>query len=339
MASAGGNAAPIIIKRVVKKSGGGHHGGAWKVAYADFVTAMMAFFLLLWLLNATTEDQKQAISNYFAPASVSQTKSGAGGMFGGRTFSEGPMAYNGGAPGVAVMRPPPPEAGDEEDEDAESEGKPAVGEDEDRMGAGDAEAGTEKSGNEKAGSERSGVDRVDLRDREQLRKAAALEEKRQFEQAAAALRQAVLDAPDLKQFAASLVVDQTSEGLRIQIVDQERVDMFPRGSSTMHGHTRDLLQKVVTAIRPLPHALSVAGYTDSTPFANDKGYSNWELSSDRANASRRALIDLGLPANRITRVVGRADTDLLAPDQPTSPRNRRISITLMRKAPTPPPSG
>ena len=310
MASAGSNLPPIIVKKIIKKGGGGHHGGAWKVAYADFVTAMMAFFLLLWLLNATTEAQKQAISNYFAPTTISQSRSGAGGMMGGRTFAEGAMPYNGGAPGVAMMLPPPPEAGSPENEE-ETEGKPDVGDKESMKG--------------------SGEKKLNLGDKDAVRKAAALEERQQFEQAAAALRQAIQETPELQPLAASLVVDQTSEGLRIQIVDQERLEMFPRGSGQMYAHTRNLLQKVVGAIRTLPHQLAVAGNTDATPYASEKGYSNWELSTDRANASRRALVELGLPASRITRVVGRADTDLLVPDQPTSPRNRRISITLLRK--------
>ena len=305
MASAGSNLPPVIIKRVVKKGGGGHHGGAWKVAYADFVTAMMAFFLLLWLLNATTEDQKQAISNYFAPTTISNSKNGAGGMFGGRTFSDGALPYNGGAPGVAALLAPPQETGTP-DEEEDTPGKPTTG---------------------------NADKKLDLADRESVRKAAALEERQQFEQAAAALRQAIQETPDLKPLAASLVIDQTSEGLRIQIVDQERLEMFSRGSAQMHAHTRALMQKVVAAVRGLPHQVAVTGYTDATPYASDKGYSNWELSADRANSSRRALVELGLATSRITRVVGRADTDLLVPNEPTSSRNRRISITLLRKAP------
>ena len=321
MASAGTNHPTIIVKKIIKKGGGGHHGGAWKVAYADFVTAMMAFFLLLWLLNATTEDQKTAISNYFAPASVSSTKSGAGGLLGGRSFAEGALPFAGGAPGVAPMTPPPDERGDDEEE---ADGKPETGDQEEMKGAGEKKKLADK-GEAKSTGER--------KLEQELKKAAALEERQQFENAAAALRQAIQEAPDLQPLAASLVIDQTSEGLRIQIVDQERLEMFPRGSGTMFPHTRNLMQKVATAVRNLPHQLAVTGYTNSTPFANDKGYSNWELSTDRANASRRAMVELGVPASRITRVVGRADTDLLVPDEPTSPRNRRISITLLRKVP------
>ena len=315
MANPGSNLPPIIVKRVRKSGGQPHHGGAWKVAYADFVTAMMAFFLLLWLLNATTEEQRTAISNYFAPASVSETKSGAGGLLDGRSLDEGPMAAPGGPPGLVFALPPPPAEAVEEAE-----------------GPGADEAMRDADDARNPASERA---KIDPNDKAALAKAAAMQERLQFEQAAAQLRQAMQETPELQQLAASLMVDQTSEGLRIQIVDQDRVEMFARGSSVMHPHTRDLLQKVVTAVRSLPHQIAVAGYTDATPYASDKGYSNWELSTDRANASRRALVELGLDYRRITRVVGRADTDLLVPEHPASPRNRRISITLLRQAPLP----
>ena len=316
MANPGSNLPPIIVKRVRKSGGQPHHGGAWKVAYADFVTAMMAFFLLLWLLNATTEEQRTAISNYFAPASLSETKSGAGGILGGRSFDEGAMPAPGGTPGLVFALPPPPAEEMEEAEDAE--GRPA------------GEAARDPDAAQAPAAERA---KIDPNDRSSLARAAAMQERLQFEQAAAQLRQAMQETPELQQLAASLMIDQTSEGLRIQIVDQDRVEMFPRGSSVMHPHTRALLQKVVTAVQSLPHQIAVAGYTDATPYASDKGYSNWELSTDRANASRRALVELGLDYRRITRVVGRADTDLLVPEHPASPRNRRISITLLRQAP------
>ncbi len=310
-----GNGPPIIIKRIKKVSGHGHHGGAWKVAYADFVTAMMAFFLLLWLLNATTEEQKRAISNYFAPASVSQTKSGAGGVLGGKTFAEGPMPSMGGAPGV-VMAMPPPDVGDPENEwkdEEPAEGDPAT--------SGDASTGKVAAKNAEI-------------DRRKKAEAAAAEERRQFEEVARELQKAIQETPELRDLRESLMVDQTSEGLRIQIVDQEKVAMFPLGSARMESHARALLEKIVAAVAALPQQVAVTGYTDAHKFQSDnKGYGNWELSSDRANASRRALVELGLAPQRITRVVGRADTDMLLPNEPLSPRNRRISITLLRQVP------
>jgi chemotaxis protein MotB len=129
------------------------------------------------------------------------------------------------------------------------------------------------------------------------------------------------------------VIDQTSEGLRIQIADQEKVAMFPLGGSQMYPQARELLAKIVLAIGNLPHKISVVGHTDSAPFASGRTYGNWELSADRANASRRALVELGLPASRIARVGGLAETDPLVPEDPLSARNRRICITLLRQIP------
>ncbi|MCH7796225.1 MAG: OmpA family protein, partial [Proteobacteria bacterium] len=129
----------------------------------------------------------------------------------------------------------------------------------------------------------------------------------------------------------NLVIDQTPEGMRIQIVDEEGKSMFPSGSAKMFEHTRKLITLVVDAVRTLPQRIAVKGHTDAAPFVNDNGYSNWELSTDRANSSRRALIEAGLPPARIASVVGLADTEHLDEDNPLSPRNRRISIVLLRE--------
>jgi len=128
-----------------------------------------------------------------------------------------------------------------------------------------------------------------------------------------------------------LLVDQTPEGMRIQIVDQEGESMFPSGSAQMYETTRKLLDLVADAVRQLPQQIAIKGHTDSTPYSGDNGYSNWELSTDRANSSRRALMQAGLPAQRIASVVGLADTEPLTADDPTAAKNRRISIILLRE--------
>jgi chemotaxis protein MotB len=138
--------------------------------------------------------------------------------------------------------------------------------------------------------------------------------------------------PELQAFADNLMVDRTPEGLRIQLVDQSKTAMFPRGSAVMHDYTRELLRKVADVVRRQTQPISVAGHTDSTPYADPTGYSNWELSADRANASRRVLTDAGVPAERITQVVGKADREPLIKEDPTDPRNRRITIILLRQA-------
>ncbi len=306
--------APIIIKRV-KKTEHAHHGGAWKVAYADFVTAMMAFFLLLWLLNATTQEQKTAISNYFAPESASYSRSGAGGVMGGKSMSEKGASQASSSPMglvVPLPSPPPRDENNEENEDSlPAESTPFFG----------APTDTEEGGPGRGTGSAS--------EAEVARLATAREEAK-FDRAEAALYRAVQATPELRGFSDSLLVDRSKEGLRIQIVDQYEVAMFPLGSARMYSHTRKLLKTIVEVVQRLPNKIAVIGHTDATPYRSRFGYSNWELSSDRAHASRRALVALGLPPDRITRVVGRAAREPLIEDNPKDPRNRRISIILLR---------
>jgi chemotaxis protein MotB len=166
---------------------------------------------------------------------------------------------------------------------------------------------------------------------EDAQKMLAEIEERQFTEAEAALRQAIQDIPELQQLAESLIIERTRQGLRIQIVDQEKYTMFPKGSSKMHDTARTLMAHVVAVVKKLPQKISITGHTDATPYINPEGYDNWDLSTDRANSSRRALIDSGLPAGRIVDVTGKADQEPLVTDDPFSPRNRRISIVLLRE--------
>ena len=314
MAEASGDQ-PIIIIKKVKKVAGGHHGGAWKVAYADFVTAMMAFFLLLWLLNATTEDQKKGIADYFSPVnaftpeSVSQSPSGSDGVMGGRSMiSEGALLNDTSPIGITVALPGSKEQSESPTEQTDD-------------GTKDSQSLAEQSEAAQQAVDRNEVDQL----------AQELEEER-FEKAEAELRQALESVPDLSDFAKNLVIDQTPEGLRIQIIDQEGRSMFPSGSANMLGHTQRLLALVADAIKKLDNPVAIKGHTDSTPYSGKNDYSNWELSTDRANSSRRALLAAGLPASRVASVVGRADQEHFVPEEPNSPRNRRISIVLLRQA-------
>ena len=277
---------PIIIKKV-KKGGHGHHGGAWKVAYADFVTAMMAFFLLLWLLNAVTQDQLEGIANYFAPISVSQDTSGAGDILGGKTVLEEGAMKNVTARASVSVDLPPPKAGD-----------------------GGGEETVEESAEDSSGAEED----QELKESE-AQKLLERKEQEQFEKAEEELRETIQGIPGLERLADSLLIENTPEGLRIQIIDQERFTMFPLGSSDMYGHTKKMLEQVAKVIVNLPNKIAVTGHTDATPYAKSSRYSNWELSTDRALASRRALVEYGLDAGRITRVVGKAAGDPLVPEQ------------------------
>ncbi len=301
-------APPIIIIKRVKKAAHAHHGGAWKVAYADFVTAMMAFFLLLWLLQATTEEQKLGIADYFAPASVARNSSGSGGLLGGRTFTKkGANPHDYTPVGVIIKLPTNPP-------DWDNTGDPQENTATEETGAGGGDGDAPEQPNEA-----------------ELEEILAEREAEQFAEAERALREAIESVPELESLVNNLVIDQTPEGMRIQIVDEEGKSMFPSGSAKMFEHTRKLITLVVDAVRTLPQRIAVKGHTDAAPFVNDNGYSNWELSTDRANSSRRALIAAGLRPARIASVVGLADTEHLDEDNPLSPRNRRISIVLLRE--------
>ena len=312
---------PIIIRR--KKKGGhdGHHGGAWKVAYADFVTAMMAFFLLLWLLNVTTDKQKHGIADYFNPVSVSKEQSGNGSVLGGLTITApGSLASASSPITVTVPIPGNPGVAAQADQKVTNPDPDAT-----------AQAGmVAKNGKPEADKSYAGSSDTKPPSAAALDKALAARESKQFQETAAALRQAIQQVPELKDLQKSLLIEQTPEGLRIQLVDQDRLSMFPNGSSQMYPKTRELLQLVAKVVSKLPNKLSITGHTDSTPFSQSDVYDNWELSTDRANASRRVLEQAGVDPSRISEVIGRADTAPLVPNDPASPRNRRISIVLLR---------
>jgi chemotaxis protein MotB len=297
---AGNEEKPIIVKKVIV-AGGGHHGGAWKVAYADFVTAMMAFFLLLWLLNVTTDEQRSGIADYFAPTAASQRMSGAGGVMGGRTLSpDGARTSEMSQMAVVVELSPQPT------------GEPS-----------DAQNDKEEQG--------GGKDK-ELSEQELMRQLAEREQK-ELAEAEQMLRQAIQEVPELNEMSKNLIIDNTPEGLRIQLVDQERQSMFPSGNADMMEHTRKLLEKVAEVIQRVPNQVAITGHTDATPFRTRNGYGNWELSADRANASRRTLVDMGIDPQRIANVTGKASNDPLIPENPTHPSNRRISIVLLRENP------
>jgi len=339
---------PIIIKRV-KKGAHGHHGGAWKLAYADFVTAMMAFFLLLWLLNAVTEEQLQGIADYFAPTTVSQSNNGAGGMLGGQVIGKGAETSNSAPPAIALSLPPPsigsggeamtdPKEGFSDQQleglSDKSGSAPGTGIESKPL----AKSKLDQKSDQTAAATAQPLTAAQISD-EELKKAEADKEQAQFEKAQQALKQAINSIPELAKLADSLLVDNTPEGLRIQIVDQDGVAMFPSGSADMFGHTRALLDLVAKVVKQLPEKISISGHTDSVPFAAQTNYTNWELSADRALAARRVLTNEGgVPADRVQRVIGQADTEPLLVGDPANPRNRRLTIVLLRQnasGPTP----
>lgn len=297
---------PIIIKKVKKGGGHGHHGGAWKVAYADFVTAMMAFFLLLWLLSSTSKEQKEGIADYFNNPTISLSKDGGGvGFMGGVDFSDQKKNT---APPLTPFTPPfqqpqsaPQQSIEELAEQAAREAENFIKERQERLEA------------------------------EEAQRLQEAEEER-FKDAEDQLRQAIQDVPELKELAASLIIDNTPEGLRIQIVDQDQRSMFPSGSAQMFDYANQLLGMVSKVVSKMPNKIAIGGHTDAVQFRSTSAYNNWDLSADRANASRQALIAAGVPEDHISRVSGHADRELLDKDDPSSARNRRISILLLRDA-------
>jgi len=280
---------PIIIKKI-KKGGGGHHGGAWKIAYADFVTAMMAFFLLLWLLNAVSQEQLEGIADYFAPTVTSTSQSGSGQILGGTTVAvDGALEDTVSRPTVTMDLPPP-----------------------------------------SAGSGGEAMQDAPVQSEVDAEKAMQKAEQAQFDKAEQKLKDALETLPEFQQMAKSLMVDDTPEGMRIQIVDQEGLSMFPSGSATMYDHTERVVKLVSEIIKKMPQDIAISGHTDAVPMGGDATYTNWELSSDRANSARRHLLSYGVPEARIARVVGKAATEPLLADDPTNAKNRRLSIVLLR---------
>lgn len=296
----------IIVKKVVEEGGHGHHGGAWKVAYADFVTAMMAFFLLLWLLSTASDDTLKGLAEFFSDAQQNRGEpGGVGGFLDGITVTPfEPVVPQTSSPYTFQMTVPMGEENDGTEPTFELD----LAED---FGA-DAEA------------------------RHQLGEAERFEaarEERQFDAARRAIEQALEGASELEAYRDNIRIERTPEGLRIDVIDQERREMFPVGSDRMYPALRELLGVVARAVRDLPHRLSIRGHTDARPFAPGAAYDNWRLSADRANATRRALVEQGLPPERIAEVIGKADTEPLIAEDPMDARNRRISIVLLTEAP------
>ncbi|MDD5586283.1 MAG: flagellar motor protein MotB [Alphaproteobacteria bacterium] len=305
---------PVIIIRRKKRGGhggGGHHGGSWKVAYADFVTAMMSFFLLMWLLNVTTSDQRKGLADYFAPASIAKSEGGAGGVMGGRTIN---------AEGVQISDSSPPTV--------DNRTIPTVGQGDE--GEEDVRGKSDKTGN--GGKDQTaGQGEAPLTEEQALAEAMKREEEH-FKDAESLLKKAIEGSPELRDLAQQLIIDRTPEGLRIQIVDRDKFSMFPSGGAIPYERGRDLLRLVGKVIARLPNKISVTGHTDSTPFPAGSRRDNWTLSSERANVSLGEIVAGGVNDQRIARVVGMSDRDPLVPDNAKDPRNRRISIVLLRQS-------
>jgi chemotaxis protein MotB len=269
----------IIIKKI-KKGGHGHHGGAWKVAYADFVTAMMAFFLLLWLLTATPVENLKGLADYFSPTLGLQGKLGIGFAGGRSPDSEGRSQGNWASMGLIFGSPPSgpiikfPDQDNKTDED---------------------------------------------------------NQKVEFGKAKDEVSKSIKESPELSEYQDNVQIEQTPEGLRINITDTENRPMFKQGSAELEPSSRKILGKIANLVKDIPNYLQISGSTNSLTNAKDESYTNWELSADRANAARRYLIKVGVESLQIARVVALADQEPLEAKAPEAPQNNRVTITLLRK--------
>jgi len=331
---------PIIVKKI-KKGGHGHHGGAWKVAYADFVTAMMAFFLLMWLLNVTTEEQKNAISNYFDPTHprVSSDLSGSGGILGGMTMSpDGAQVSNVQSVAAPQQRVTPKSGMAKGNQDSQKGSSEFEGDSFDVEIEGRIPSDTDRAAREDGENNlQDGLNILDVaqniqqEELEQMKALVEASENADFEEIKDQIIKEVEQAPELADLMDNLMIDITPEGLRIQIVDSEGRSMFPIGSAKMFGFMQKLVAKVTQVIIQQTNQISVRGHTDGKPYPKGARYNNWNLSSDRALASQSEMIGNGLTVSRVDNVVGKADREHLLPEEPLSPRNRRISIVLLRE--------
>ncbi len=274
---------PIIIKRV-KKGGHAAHGGAWKIAYADFVTAMMAFFLLMWLLGSTTEGDKKGIADYFnSPLKIS--------LLGGSGSGDSSSVVKGGGKDL-----------------------------------------TQTSGQVRQGDIEAAKRTFNLQALKAIRKQAQEAEAERLKTLKSKMEEVIANDPKLAQFKHQIKLDLTAEGLRIQIIDDQSRPMFDSGDAVVKGYMRDILQAIGAVLAEVPNKLTIEGHTDALQFSTgEAGYSNWELSADRANASRRELIYGGLPGSKVLRVQGLASSMPYDKNEPDSPLNRRISIIVMNR--------
>jgi chemotaxis protein MotB len=293
---------PIIIKKV-KKRKHAHHGGAWKIAYADFVTAMMAFFLLLWLISMTTPEQKEGLASYFAPPNISPTTSGSGGLMGGTALDNNE---------AALMR------GAEPDVNLNSAITPK-GED---FGT---ESGAMSGRDQLQGSEFDAA----LASQSDLR----AEDDQGFHSAAASIRQAWQAMPDITQISDNLLVEETEDGLNIRIIDQEGRPMFPEGSKYPNEVTRKAIAAIAPILQRLSNPVRISGHAAAGGVYANPRYGAWELTTDRANTVRQILGEFGLSDDRIDSVVGRATVDPFFPNDPYMSANQRIEITLLYETP------
>ncbi len=285
---------PIIKKVILEEGHGGAHGGAWKIALADMMTAMMAFFLLMWLLGATQEDQRKSVADYFRPSSHSQIAfgelAGSNGLLGGKSVVD-PDGFPFTAKQTALLeRLTPQSQGGPNENDAEGQGGQGTGE-----------------------------------------SAKQQEDKANFEKLEKDLKEKLSQNKQLQQMQDQVSISREADGLRIEIIDKADYSMFKLGTNQIDPKAAQLLGEVARSIKDMPNKVAIRGHTDSLGFAPESGRNNWTLSTERADATRQLMQGAGLPYNRFQRIEGVADTAPYVPANPSDPRNRRVSITVLNQ--------
>jgi chemotaxis protein MotB len=330
---ADGKEASIIIKKVKKGGHGGHHGGAWKVAYADFVTAMMAFFLLLWLLQATAQSQKEGIAEYFTPTIGVRDNAGIGFKGGKTNYLEGRKVEEKSPPGVIIGRMPQGPTSQKEERQSPVESTQDAylyekgGQHSDMAESGGRDTKKEQK---KPSDVTTGTNDVTVGTDNTLDKNSTTETV-VFEHAEEDIRKAMEEDPNFNEYKDNVIVTQTPEGMKIEIIDDDKLPMFESKGAQLTQAGEKILRLMADVIKAMPNRISITGHTEATNYAEPGGlYTNWELTADRANAARRFLMTANMEPTRVAKVVGRADQELLDPKLPTSARNRRVTIILLR---------
>jgi len=297
---------PIIRKIIVEDGHAGAHGGAWKIALADMMTAMMAFFLLMWLLGASNEDKRKSVADYFRPASHSQIvfgeMAGSNGLFGGKSIID-TDGFPFTAKQTAMLERLTPQA----------QGGPA-----ESFGSSKEENNKDGPSDQDPGKEGAGTP-------------SQKEDNANFEKLEKDIKQKLSESKQFDKIKDQVSITREKDGLRIEVIDKADFAMYASGTADMGGKAAALMSEVAKSLKPLPNKLAIRGHTDSLGFAPDSMRNNWTLSTERADATRQFMQGQGINANRFSRIEGVADTNPKVPDNPADPRNRRVSITVLNQ--------
>jgi chemotaxis protein MotB len=298
---------PIIRKIIVEEGHAGAHGGAWKIALADMMTAMMAFFLLMWLLGASNEDKRKSVAEYFRPSSHSQIVfgelAGSNGLFGGMSIID-PEGFPFTAKQTAMLERLTPKA----------QGGPGEG-----FGSSQEENNKDGPSEQDPGKE-SGTGTPSQK-----------QDKENFDKVEKEIKQKLSESQQFEKIKDQVIITREKEGLRIEVIDKADFAMYASGGAVMSNKAAALMSEVTQSLKPLPNKLAIRGHTDSMGFAPDSMRNNWSLSTERADATRQFMQSQGINGNRFSRIEGVADTNPKVPGNPADPRNRRVSITVLNQ--------